>query len=329
MNKELISRYLKGEVTDTEREAMQAWIESKGTSWMDEYIDEKWDYPAITTGQAEKDYMVEKVMASIYRRQQHHSIPVSSRPGFRPMALLRWAAAACLLIAVAGIGWQIFHREIASKKQLAWHTFRNDSAGVIKKLYLPDSSVVILNSRSHLRLPDNYNDTTREVQLTGEALFEIRHDEKRPFIVHAGPMATRVYGTVFNVSAYPEASQLRIALKKGQIGIRGAAIPEQILQPGELLLYDNITGTIQTDRQAADEIGDWTEGKLHFYKTPLKDVLYTLEKQYGTTFSYHSSLKNQTITADFEKSPLQQVLQHLSFVWDIRFEEVKDSIYVR
>lgn len=327
MNKELISRYLQGDVTETEYDEVRTWIEEQGASWMDQFIAEHWDLPIINTTQAEKDSMAESVLAAV-RHRKPTDVPVT-RKLFIGKRMIRWAAAACLVIIAGSTGWLLWSRQAAHARELTWQTIRNDSSGIIRLVYLPDSSQVILNAHSLLRFANNYNDTTRELELTGEAFFEVRHDEKRPFIVHAGQMATRVYGTAFNISAYPEASQLTVSLKRGRIGVRGSSFPEQVLQPGELLLYNKRTGVTLTDKQSTNDIGNWIGGKLNFHKTPLKDVLYTLEKKYGVKFSYDVSLKDQTITAGFEKAPLQQVLQHLSFIWNIRFEQGKNSIHVQ
>ena len=70
-------------------------------------------------------------------------------------------------------------------------------------LVLSDGTRVWMNARSRLVYPVAFGDT-REVELEGEAYFEVTRDENRPFIVHAGQVAVKVLGTEFNVSNYPE-----------------------------------------------------------------------------------------------------------------------------
>lgn len=328
MNKELISRYFKGEVTAIEYASVKAWIEKQGADWMDDYIQKQWDVPTINTAQSEKDQMAEKVFIAI--KEQYPIEPVIISP-YRTLMRkqLRWVAAACLLIVTGAIWWQFSQQKMIKKRELTWQTIRNDSIGTIKQVYLPDSSLVTLNTYSFVRFANNYNDTTREIELTGEAFFDVRHDKKRPFVVHAGYLSTRVYGTRFNISAYPEASQLRVALQSGSIGVHGINISEQVLQPGEQLRYDNKDRTTHIDRQPAYEMGNWVMGKLTFHKVPLTDVLYSLEKKYGVKFGCVNHLKNPIITASFEKVTLQRILQHLSFIGGIEFQQIKDSIQVR
>lgn len=71
------------------------------------------------------------------------------------------------------------------------------------KVQLPDGSIVMLNSNSTLTYPTQFSDKQREVNLLGEAYFEVTKDTKRPFVVTTPYQANiKVYGTQFNVEAY-------------------------------------------------------------------------------------------------------------------------------
>lgn len=327
INEELISRYLRSEVTETEQQAIEEWITIEGASWMDQFIEAQWNSPAVATPAAEKDSMADKVVAALAARRQ--PVPVLYlRVPVRALWLRR-IAAACLLIITGALGWQQWQHSAATSRELTWQTIRNETPGGIRRVYLPDSSLVMMNAGSVIRFANNYNDTSRELELTGEAFFEVRHNTQHPFRVHAGMLVTRVYGTVFNITAYPEASELRIALKKGSIGVRRTNAAEQMLQPGELLLYNKAADSSYIDHLPVEEMGAWTHGTLAFYKTPVKDVLSILEQQYGVTFVCDTALRNKTITASFDKVPLKQVLHHLSFVWNMQFQQEKNTIHVR
>jgi ferric-dicitrate binding protein FerR (iron transport regulator) len=134
------------------------------------------------------------------------------------------------------------------------------------------------------------------------------------------------------VSAYPEAGQLRVSLQSGKIGVEfdgheGKA--EKILIPGQLLIYDKELGSGQVMQQAPGEMDVWTAGRLLFYETPLKEALAQVEARYGVHIVYDRPLKNQTITARFENTALEKVLEHLSFGWDLHFMRTKDTLHVR
>lgn len=323
MNKELIQQYLKGETTAAESAAMQEWLNGAGADWVDQFMDHEQDITPVTTTTQAKDAMANRVLAMVNTASQEQ--PVLVKPTRLWQKLTPWVAAASLLVLIS-LAWQFYATPAAPA--ITWQTYHNNQAGAVKQVRLPDNSLVYLNAASSINIPSNFNDTTREVQLTGEAFFEVAHDAKRAFIVHAGNIATRVYGTRFNIATWPDAGEQRVALQEGRIGVSSAAFAEKILTPGDLLLYNKKQDSVHVLHITAAGIGDWTTGMLSFVNTPLKDALVILEKKYGVKFQYNQQLHNPTVTASFERAPLQKVLHHLSFVWNIRFEQVNNTIYV-
>src|SRR5690606_22184900 len=75
-------------------------------------------------------------------------------------------------------------------------------------LHLPAGSTVILNKNSELGYDDDFGTEIREVRLTGEAFFDVEHDPDHPFIVKTGDVNTRVLGTAFNVTAWPDQEEV-------------------------------------------------------------------------------------------------------------------------
>ncbi len=335
MNQVLIERYIKGELSGAEREDVEEWINAQGKEWLERFIDEHWERPEFFMSNSERIAMKDRVLATIRDRASTEKVLRKiTRPGLKIGLRIGWAAAACLVLLI-GIGLLRPARRTGNPaSQGSAMIFRNDSVGKIKVVHLPDGSLVSLNVFSSLELLPDYNGHSREVLLKGEAFFEVPHDVHRPFIVHTPVGATRVYGTAFNVSAYPRSSELRIGLQSGKIGVSYKSVKggqeEKVLSPGQLLIYEKGNANIRMSDQAIGDIGAWRNGGLVFYKTPLKDVLEQLENKYGVKFSYPADLNNQTITASFEgNSPMDKVLADLSFAWNIHFQQEKDSIYVK
>ena len=246
--------------------------------------------------------------------------------------IFRYAAIWTGLIVVTG--WaltQIYKRSyrLSLHKELVFKEVSTGYQEVIKVL-LPDSSVVWLNSATHLSYDPEFI-RHREVRLSGEAFFEVVPDALHPFVVRAGNASTHVIGTAFNVSAYPEAGQMRISLKSGKVGIEyenktGRVVQE--LAPGQLLIFDKESSAGQIVQEAPGEMDVWTGGQLLFYKTPLKEAFAQIEARYGIHIIYDHLLKNQTITARFENTALEKVLQTLSFGWDLHFTRSKGILHV-
>ena len=86
---------------------------------------------------------------------------------------------------------------------------------------LPDGSKVWLNAGSRLDYNLEFGRKTRIVKLTGEAFFDVKTDSTKPFIVRAGKLAIKAYGTAFNVKAYPEENSITTTLVRGKVVIAG------------------------------------------------------------------------------------------------------------
>jgi len=298
--KELLERYIKGDCTDEEAALLEKWYER---------VIEGGRARILTD--AEEQRLVEELWGRIDAG--------NGNKGFNGRKLLRYAAVFTGLVAVASWPW--------TKKA---PTFSVVATGYqqVRRLVLPDSSVVWLNSATHLSIPANFA-SNREVRLSGEAFFEVKPDVAHPFVVLAGHVATRVFGTSFNISAYPEAGELRVSLKSGKVGVEYDHTPQQVMLPGETMVYDKESGRGSVLHQATGEMDVWTNGRLLFYKTPLKEALAQIEARYGILIVYDRAISNRTITARFENIALEKVLQSLSFGWDLHFTRTGDTLHVR
>ena len=314
--REIIQRYCKGEASLQEIALLEKWYEQ---------VVGKKDSEEMNTilSAADEDRLAAALRMAIQ--------PVPRRP-----FLLRpsWRSAAVWIGLIVLGGWtfiQLNKRSHRSDPQEVAYNEIVTGYEQLRKVILPDSSVVWLNSATHLSVHPDFA-RHRELKLKGEAFFEVRHDALHPFVVQAGNASTVVFGTAFNISAYPAAGQLRISLQSGKIGVAydgKQGKTEKILTPGQLLIYDKERGTGEIEQQSPGEMDVWTAGRLVFYKTPLKEALAQIEARYGVHIIYDDVLKDQTITARFENTALEKVLEHLSFGWDLHFNRQKDTLHVR
>ncbi len=133
---------------------------------------------------------------------------------------------------------------ITQKKEglLTYEGTAADAAGTLNTLtvppggqfqvVLPDSSHVWLNSASSLRYPTVFSGGTREVELTGEGYFEIRHHAGRPFFVRCGALRVEVLGTGFDVMGYADEPAPRVALVEGSVAVHSGQ-DRVVIRPGQ------------------------------------------------------------------------------------------------
>jgi transmembrane sensor len=89
--------------------------------------------------------------------------------------------------------------------------------GEKSQVVLSDGSSIWLNSESKFRYPDNFKTHAREVYLEGEAFFDIKKDNGKPFFVHANDIKVKVLGTEFNIKNYSNDETFEATVIEGSV----------------------------------------------------------------------------------------------------------------
>jgi ferric-dicitrate binding protein FerR (iron transport regulator) len=196
--------------------------------------------------------------------------------------------------------------------------------GVRTNFTLPDGTTGYLNSGSTLSYPVAFN-KTRKVSLTGEAYFDVVHNEKSPFIVKTRELNVRVLGTTFNVISYPGEATEEIILQTGKVKVldnAGKTLTE--LNPDQRLIVNHEDLTAKRSTVIASQYTSWTEGKLVFRNEDMKQVAQRLSRWYNAEIVLaDKSLEEFTFYATFMDEPLDEVLKLLAMTTPIAYSEEK------
>lgn len=158
-------------------------------------------------------------------------------------------------------------------------------------LVLNDGTRVHLNSLSSLRFPVTF-EGRREVELTGEAYFEVSHTGQ-PFIVHTQGMRIEVLGTVFNVSAYP-GEEYQATLVSGSVKVDAGEGGSLVLKPSQQASFTPGSGEIRVHTVETAFYTSWVKGKINFKDQRLEDIMKTLSRWYSIEVNYaHEALKDK------------------------------------
>lgn len=174
----------------------------------------------------------------------------------------------------------------------------NTGFGEQRELFLPDASVVQLNSNSRLKYDRDWKtDKPREVWLDGEALFEVKHtaiknrlQQEDYFIVHVGDISLTVLGTKFNVK--DRRGHIEVSLFEGSLQVMDKMGLKHILKPGETFIYDKVADTEQVlNNKNIQEALSWTRGEMVVEHQNLAAIIEVLEDNYG----YSVELKDSSL----------------------------------
>jgi len=197
------------------------------------------------------------------------------------------------------------------------------------QVVLQDGTKVQLNSDSRLQYPKTFGLFSRKVKLKGEAYFTVAKEKTRPFEVDLNEIKVRVTGTHFNVKAYSDDQKIRVALEEGSVNITDKENNIYPLQVGQSAEYDRESG-ICTVKKVPDMTlyTAWRTKSLNFYRTPLRDIIKTLERQYEVQFSENdSALLNYRFSISTSRIKLDEILNDLEKVSKIRFKLNKEGKY--
>jgi ferric-dicitrate binding protein FerR (iron transport regulator) len=171
--------------------------------------------------------------------------------------------------------------------QTVYNTIQTPVGGKFQ-LNLADGSKVWLNSASSLRFPVFFAGDTREVELKGEAYFEVSKNEDKKFSVRSGNQTVEVLGTHFNINAYSDEPSITTTLIEGAVRvIELNSKKSQILKPGEQSKVDRDIRIQRKDTQA--EVA-WKDGYFYFENASIETVMRQLSRWYGITARYEGIL---------------------------------------
>ena len=237
------------------------------------------------------------------------------------------AASVALLVAVA-----IFFVDEREEQALVYYeTMAVPDAKT--KITLPDSSVVWLNANACLRYPREFSSACRQVTIKGEALFEVRKDEKKPFIVQTEDIGIKVFGTTFNVEA--EVDKTVVTLLTGKVGIytkmNHTTVADRILKPGEQAVYEKSKTGLTVLETNTDYTISWVTGIFHFKDRTLEDIMKELQRAFHVKIHIENeALKKQTFNADFtDKETLDEILSILQISARYQIEKRKGEIFLK
>ena len=192
-----------------------------------------------------------------------------------------------------------------------------------RSVRLPDGSSVTLNHYSSLSYPEKFQSDKREVELNGEAYFEVAKDKDKPFIVKTKEQSIEALGTKFNVSAYPTDSLLTTTLLEGSVLLTTQnLLHPMVLKPNEQFVYNKRTRSALLQQVDANRFVSWTTGYYYFPEQSLEAILYRLSHVYGVQFTVKSeALKRRTFTGTFYRGQsIKDIMEIIHLSIPVRYK---------
>lgn len=313
-----ILKEIEGELTPPERKELEEWLQIPQNKIDYQEHKKLWnsleDFRRMT--KINKEKARKKVECQLTGR-------ITRIPIFRNLERI---AAILFIPLVLSSVWYLFIRNSQgiNGNDIVYNTVEVP-LGMRSSMTLPDGTSVWLNAGSSLKYPVPFEGDERQVELTGEAYFDVQEDKTKPFIVSTANVNIKVLGTSFNCCAYPGENVIETALVEGKVEIlakNGKNI--SVMKPGELATFSKAENKIVVINANLDKYVAWKSGKLLFRDDPMGKVLEKLGRWYNVEFQVENEeILKYIYSATFTGESLDQMLKMFSLSAPIQYQLLK------
>ena len=300
----LITKVLAGEADSEMEKALDKWLGSDPANReLFEHYKKVWEY----SDKYEDDYQPD-LKAGIERFERSIS-PRRQTARVVEMSSYRWALRIAAVFAVIAGLYFTFDKWYPGSQTTTYATNNNER----QVIFLPDSSKVWLNKKS--RIIYNKGFTKRLVNLEGEAFFEVRKLNGKPFAIEAATTKTEVFGTSFNINAYKDNKEVKVTVVTGKVAVSSVnnASGKEFLMPGERAVIDKVKGTVSKMNNEDRNFLFWKNNKLVFDDDNLASIVEVLENNFELKIKLRNpDLGKCKFTGTIETDDLEEILEVLS-----------------
>ncbi len=317
----LIIKYLSKEISLEERHQLSKWLEEDE---LNPKILEKYElYWTMSQHDftSPKNEVLAKIESEIEQLEKKTSKTGKISLDRPIISYLKYAA---VLIIVFFLSF-LTHRYTTTESETPAISYVEKVSPPGKKIttLLPDGTTVKLNSGSKIIIPSHFSGKKREVVLFGEAFFDVKRDEEKPFVIKTADLEVEVLGTSFDVKAYSDGTTQQVAVRSGSVRVTSST-PNQVvhLRQNEMIRLSAGGKLSKSTDLDKDMVFGWMEQKLVFKDNSLMEVFKTIEKWYGIEIKVReASLSDKQYTAVFENNPsLDHVMGSISHVYKFKYE---------
>ncbi len=312
---DLLARYVAGTATANESAQVAAWLiespqnereldrvmaiwETTGTLKHEPMIDvdkawksvqKKWSVETQTTVQTQKKLSV-KTQTTAQR--------VPLRVSFRTLTVLKIAASISLFL---GLGWVLYTNFSKSEQPQTLAQYFKTNDNTLEKT-LPDGTKIFLNRNSSLSYGTDFNTNLRRVKLIGEAFFEVKRNEKCPFVISAGKAEVRVLGTSFNVKS--SGGEVQVVVESGKVAFSNNDKKLLLTKGQQAVASDTLLERVNYTPNALA----YRTQIYNFDQTKLSEVVASLNQGYHAHIQFSNRVSNCQLSARFERETLNTTL---------------------
>ncbi|MEQ6119360.1 FecR domain-containing protein [Reichenbachiella sp. MALMAid0571] len=347
MNKNLIERFFKGDYTEEDQKQVYNWLLSRNMEHeANALLKKHWESvnKSETLTDTDLEAIYRRIMNEVAEAQVIRLLDTDVKKlGSAHKTKTTWTSFlkyAAIVVCAFGLGYYAYYQNqnagsSSSLGKEATYIEKVTARGQKSHIILKDGSKIVLNSDSKITYDKNFGISNRDIELSGEAFFEVAKNETIPFNVTAKNTITSAIGTSFNISAFIDDSSTAISLATGKVkvvskGNGNVSDSEVFLDPGKQYLVDGDNrGAIIRDFNK-EMVLSWKENVLHFNNTEMTDLISKLERWYNVEFVVLNPQRMTNVrgTGNFKNESLDNVLRVLSYSLQFDYQLKEDKVTI-
>ncbi len=258
----------------------------------------------------------------------------------------RIAASVLIVSGVVVSGWWLYsfnhvpaNTEISAGASLI-KEYNNST--LPKTIVLGDGSSIILEPNSALEFPRVFETNYREVRLSGEAFFEVAKDAKRPFLVYADKLITKVLGTSFTIRAVEGERNVSVQVMTGKVSVYTAAdanvnqnkgnaqLEGVLLIPNQQVVFiRDESRLVKSLVENPTLLNGAAKNRFVFQDMPLKKVFQNIEEAYGVDIVFdEEAMRNCLLNATLDDMPLYEKMRLICKGINAQYEIMDSHIII-
>ncbi|MCF0072808.1 FecR domain-containing protein [Dyadobacter sp. CY261] len=269
-------------------------------------------------------------MDSIYDEKLRSRIGVENVGKVRVLHMKSWLAAAAVVAGVTFGSWWFLNgrssnesvsieRKVSSAPAADMHLAKFTDK---QWIHLPDGSTVLLNNGGELTYSqDNFGKDGREVTLSGEGFFDVKHDPARPFVVHTGKIKTTVLGTAFNIATSAGKQQVRVTVTRGKVKVGDQSRTYDVITPDQQIVVNTSTNDFTKENVNARLIAGWKDRFVILDNTTMREAISIISERFNVKMALtNQKLEECHVSASFlNGEDLEHILKVLAAVNQISY----------
>lgn len=303
----LIARFLAGEATEEEVFQLNRWMDESEVN-RKYFGDIRFVYDKAVASHRVVKVDVDRAWARVHQHMKSKTGAQTQPAKTVAFNARMWIRVAAILVVAIGVSLGLY--------RLYYPTFRGIAPSIaivahdsVVSRKLADSTAVFINRNSKLSYSPDFGKKNRKLKLEGEAYFEVRHVDDKPFTVEAEGTFVQDIGTAFNVKAYADDTLVEVVVRKGEVKFFTRDNQGITLSEGETGIYSKRTRTFARKQAEPGNTLSYVSRVFVFQNTRLSEALQQLSAVYRVSIAIgNDSLRDCTISVMFENEDIDLIL---------------------